>query len=235
MVSFEKNRYFTYQFSIEFIGAFYYERHEYGNSKQNYDFDMTSGFDMLPNWRSSLEVLEQTETISLKKSNYDCYEDNSMKMTDCINDFYASQLGCKLPWAVRSKLEHMEECQTAEQLEVYRNLSFYITSDELKSKLGKYGCLKPNCRKITWVKTPYTELWGRNVDGVGTYGHGVYITMPFTAKVLRRQEVKLADFGTFVADCGSYLGLFLGVSVLTITDIIITILRRFNVLKPVKK
>ena len=32
------------QTSINSHGAFYYERHEHGNSKQNYDFDTTSGF-----------------------------------------------------------------------------------------------------------------------------------------------------------------------------------------------
>ena len=210
-----------------FLGAFYLERHEAGNSRSNYDFDLTSGFDLLPNWRSSLEVLAETETIHLKKSTYDCYDDNSMKMTHCINDFYAQQLGCQLPWATESNLKGWEECQSPEALVQFRNLSYYITTDDIKAKVEEFGCLKPNCRTFKWVKTPYDELWTRNVDGIGTYGHGLYVVIPFTSKLLRRQEVMLADFGTFAADCGSYLGLFLGMSVLTITDIFLTFLKKF--------
>ena len=44
------------------------------------------------------------------------------------------------------------------------------------------------------------------------------VRMPLDAKVLQRQEVLLADFSTFVVDCGSYLGLFLGASILSLTD-----------------
>ena len=172
-----------------------------------------------------MEVLAETETIHVKKSTYDCYEDNSMKMTHCINDFYATQLGCQLPWAATG--QGWKECQTPETLAQFRNLSFYITTDEMKAKVEDFGCLKANCRTFKWIKTPYDELWNRNVDGIGTYGHGLYVVIPFTSKLLRRQEVMLADFGTFAADCGAYLGLFLGMSVLTITDIFLTFLKKF--------
>ena len=150
-----------------------------------------------------------------------------MKMTNCINDFYALQLGCKLPWALGSKLKGYPNCKSPEELVQFRNLSYYITTDEMKVQVEKYGCLKPNCRTYKWIKSQYSELWGRNVDGVGTYGHGLYVVIPSTSKLLRRQEVMLADFGTFAADCGSYLGLFLGMSVLTITDILLTLIKRF--------
>ena len=38
--------------------------------------------------------------------------------------------------------------------------------------------------------------------------------------IVQKTEVKIADFGTFVADFGGYLGLFLGASILSITDIL---------------
>ena len=38
------------------------------------------------------------------------------------------------------------------------------------------------------------------------------------AYTIKRGEILLADFSTFVVDCGSYLGLFLGASILSITD-----------------
>ena len=210
--------------SINSHGAFYYERHEHGNSKQNYDFDTTSGFNMLGNYKLSVEMLKQTDTTFLKKSTYDCYEDNSMKMTNCMNDFYANELGCKLPWDTKSKLVELKNCETATELDTFRNLSYFITSKTLTSKVEKYGCLKPNCRKITWKKAQHTEVY----DQPGQPGHKLLVAMPHNAKVLRRQEVKLADMGSFVADCGSYLGLFVGASILSITDILIHALKKLR-------
>ena len=178
---------------------------------------------MLGNFKTSVEMLKETDTTFLKKSTYDCYEDNSMKMTNCINDFYAKELGCKLPWITESKLVELKNCETATELDTFRNLSYYITSKTLASKVEKYGCLKPNCRKITWKKTQHTEVYEKS-----TPGHHLVIVMPHNEKVLKRQEVRLADMGSFIADCGSYLSLFVGASILSITDILIFLILAAN-------
>ena len=180
---------------------------------------------MLGNFKLSVEMLKETDTTFLKKSTYDCYEDNSIRMTNCMNEFYAKELGCKLPWDTESKLDdQLKNCETAVQLDTFRNLSNYITSKTLISKVKKYGCLKPNCRKITWKKAEHTEVY----DQPGQPGHKLVVVMPHNAKVLQRQEVKLADMGSFVADCGSYLGLFVGASILSLTDILIYTLKRLR-------
>ena len=51
--------------AFEKSDGFYYERHEEGNSKQNYDFDETYGFEfsMLTNHKGSLEAIA-AETMS---------------------------------------------------------------------------------------------------------------------------------------------------------------------------
>ena len=55
-------------------------------------------------------------------------------------------------------------------------------------------------------------------------------------KVLQRKEIRLADFSTFIADCGSYLGLFLGASILSLSDIGISLVKKvMKVLKWKKK
>ena len=179
---------------------------------------------MLGNHMLSVELLKETDTTFLKKSSYDCYEDNSMEMTNCMNDFYADQLGCNLPWVVKPKKQQLKNCETKQELEIFRNLSYYITSESLTAKVKKYGCLKPNCRQITWKKTQHTELY----DQPDNPGHTLVVTMPHNAKVLKRQEVMLADLGSFVADCGSYLGLFVGASILSVTDILISTIKRFK-------
>ena len=105
-------------------------------------------------------------------------------------------------------------CQTENDLKVYRNLTFEITSTSLREKLDKKGCFTPNCRQTTWVKNQYYSTHPNTEDG----SIRLWLVMYSTAKVIQRKELLLATFSTFVADCGSYLGLFLGASVLSMTD-----------------
>ena len=46
------------------------------------------------------------------------------------------------------------------------------------------------------------------------------------SKTLHRKEILLADFTTLLADCGSYLGLFLGASILSISELVLTLTKR---------
>ena len=50
----------------------------------------------------------------------------------------------------------------------------------------------------------------------------IRIYIPSTAKVIQRKEIRLANMATFIADVGSYLGLFLGGSILSLIDIALT-------------
>ena len=196
-------------------GGFYFEKHEYGQSMQNYDFDR-SQVEILHDYHAYNEYLIETETHWLKKSHFECYEDNSMMVTDCIDDFIADQLGCSLPWAKNEP--KLETCSGTQKLIQFRNVSTQITSKEMQLKLKAKGCLTPNCKKRSWTKSTNIESW--NTINVGAE---MNIYIPFTAKVTRHQEILLADFSTFLADCGSYMGLFLGASILSLTDILLSL------------
>ena len=54
------------------------------------------------------------------------------------------------------------------------------------------------------------------------------IDLPYSAKVYVKQEIKLADMSNFIADCGPYLGLFFGASLLSLTDLIVSHLLRIQ-------
>ena len=118
------------------------------------------------------------------------------------------QLGCFLPW---SKIEsQLEVCNG--NLTNFRAVHTSANSEESLKKLKMKGCLKPNCFQTYWKKS-YVS-----------YGNGEpnCIRLSFgllsDAYTIKRTEILLADFSTFVVDCGSYLGLFLGASILSITD-----------------
>ena len=45
---------------------------------------------------------------------------------------------------------------------------------------------------------------------------------------MMKDEIRLADFSTFMADCGSYLGLFLGASILSLSEIGVSLAKRLK-------
>ena len=64
---------------------------------------MFSKFNSLKPNSVALKMFDRTDTIMLKKSRYDCFEDNSMNSKDCINELIAEEIGCKLPWEKTTK------------------------------------------------------------------------------------------------------------------------------------
>ena len=113
----------------------YYVKHEHKQSEHNFEIDRSTSFQILYPKRGTEEYLIQTETTSLKTSQYDCIEDNSMLRKDCIDEFVTEELQCNLPWILTQDQIGLQECQTEEDLKSYRNLSFRITSPILKQKL----------------------------------------------------------------------------------------------------
>ena len=200
--------------------TYYCMKHEKGQSKHSFQMDRSKSFQIYHKNKGYAEYLVQTETTLLKKSNYDCVEDNSFSFKDCINEFISDQIGCNLPWAKSG--DGMRQCTIEQDLVLFRNVSIDLTSQESRRMISRKGCFKHNCRKTTWTKNLYDEKW----DNSWKNEMVVYMNVPATATVMQRKEVLLVDFSTFLADCGSYLSLFLGASVLSLTDIIISISKR---------
>ena len=203
--------------------GYYFTKHESKQLRHDYEIEWNSdSFEILRPNEGKLEYLVEARTLSVKRLKYDCYEDNSMYFTDCIHEFYAEHLQCRLPWTTISG----RKCETAEELQKYRILSDSITSQTMTNKIRAKGCFKPNCKKTTWTKNSFDEKWPRS--NRTTNWTELMIDLPYSAKVYVKQEIKLADMSTFIADCGSYLGLFLGASLLSLTDLIVSHLLRIQ-------
>ena len=194
---------------------YFFIKHEKLQLSNNYALDL-SNIELLQNKAGYAQYMKETQTTFVKKSKYDCCEDNSMYITDCINDFYAKQLKCNLPWATKMDPD-LKQCESKDELEQFRMLSAEITLPNLTEKIKDMECFKPNCLQTTWTKNSNSE----QKYAMGRNDTELWITMNAITKVIRRQEILLADFSTFLADCGGYLGLFLGASLLSITDAII--------------
>ena len=202
--------------------GYYFTKDEKKQLRHNYEIDWNSeSFEILRPQGGKFEYLLETQIVSVKRSKYDCYEDNSMYFTDCIDEFYAQQLNCSLPW---TSTYGISKCESAMELKKFRDISDSITSQTMIEQIKAKGCLKPNCKKTTWTKNTFDENW----DSSNYNRTELIIDLPYSAKVIVKQEIKLADVSTFIADCGSYLGLFLGGSVLSLTDLIVAYIIRFK-------
>ena len=114
-----------------------------------------------------------------------------------------------------NEIQSNEICTGSDKLIQFREFYSNLNSNQTQREIKK--CLKPNCKTIKW-KQSYTSEWSRKK------GMRIQMTLPSNSYTISRKEILLADFSTFMADFGSYLGLFLGTSVLSIIDILVNYL-----------
>ena len=187
-----------------------FERHEPDQSQYNYQFEMNKGYQYFQQGVDKFHLVTPVETEAIKQRSHDCYEDNSMKMTDCIDEYIAEQLNCSLPWT--KPHPDFEICSGTEELTNFRTVHSKILSKPSLDNLKRKGCLKQNCLQTKWIDSYVSK---HKPDPNCTR---IRIGRQSDSYTIQRKEILLADFSTFVVDCGSYLGLFLGASILSLTD-----------------
>ena len=194
---------------------YYWLKHEKDQSSHIFDMEKSHSFQLLRFKERFAEYNNQIETTYLKKSNYDCHQDDSMFFKDCINEFITDKMGCMLPW-IKQNPEALPTCQTKTELQSFRDLYAKITSQAIRDEIERKGCFVQNCKRTIWIKNQYSERWLK-----ASKQTKLWMYIPSTAKVLQRREILLANTSTFMADIGSYLGLFLGASILSLSDFMI--------------
>ena len=179
------------------------EIHEIGQSLHNYYIDQRK-IEYIASAKTYRKKFgKQVVTQKLKTSKMDCNEDNSNKMMNCVNNFYAKKLGCTLPWVRQNGVK----CTGKEKFEEFKNLSTKVIEAGIEKELMEEGCLIPNCHQRTWT-----------IDSTTTFEseeQKIVLNFPHYTKVLVRNEIKLYTFSSFIADIGGFLGLLLGESLVS--------------------
>ena len=190
------------------IGSFI-EIHEIGQSLHNYYIDQRKIEMIVPKTTYRKKFGKQVVTRMLKTSNTDCNEDNSNKMMNCVNNFFAKKLGCTLPWVK----ENEGKCTGKEKFEEFKNLSAKLIDARTTKELREEGCIIQNCHQRAWT-IDSTEKFDMEKGGNESSSF-IHFVFPHYTKVLVRNEIKLYTFSSFFADVGGFLGLLLGESLVS--------------------
>ena len=115
--------------------------HEIGQSPYNAEVDQgkTEWVSPEPGKTYLTTISQQTVTKTLKKSSWNCHEDNSNWQPKCINNFYHKKLGCILPWLDEEEYFKWPKCIGNEKFWEFRNLSLFIHQGKLNDQLEREG------------------------------------------------------------------------------------------------
>ena len=187
------------------------EIHEIGQSLHNYYIDQRKIEYIAPKKTYRKKFGKQVVTQKLKTSKMDCNEDNSNRMMDCVNNFYAKKLGCTLPWIHQNGTK----CTGKEKFEEFKNLSSKLIKASVEKELLEEGCLVPNCHQRSWIIDSSNKYDSKKEGNKSKSTSFMQLSFPHYTQVLVRNEIKLYTFSSFFADVGGFLGLLLGESLVS--------------------
>ena len=115
--------------------------HEIGQSPYNFEVDQGKVKIVAPESGKTYvtNVGQQTITKKLKKSTWNCHEDNSNLQTNCISNFYSNKLGCTLPWVQEKHDFTQRKCKGEAKFQEFRNLSMSVHEGKMNEEIEKQG------------------------------------------------------------------------------------------------
>ena len=94
--------------SVEKFVEIFVELHAKDQSKMNQGWSFHDLYGLKIR-KDQWYFLEPTIKRNIKTRNYNCYENNDMEQTNCLNNYYMSKMNCTFPWLVPT-LESKEKC-----------------------------------------------------------------------------------------------------------------------------
>ena len=206
---------------LNFSHSIYLSYHEKEQSRYNYIFDWNIGIEkrkMKENY-ATFNQLSVIEFQNLNTKNNPCKTNNDIKLTDCVNQVYEKELGCKLPWLYNKDITH-GICKSQEKFKQFWNMTIHAGKKSMEEKLENHGCLISNCKISKWQQISSNEISGDFESDIQ-----FRYFLPARSRVTFYQDIRIYDENDFIADFGGYIGLMLGLSILTIYDYLVSFIK----------
>ena len=162
-----------------------------------------------------------------------CVEEEDYDFLECVKTSQAKMVGCRPPWDIWSP-HTIPLCQTMEQLQEYEQTDLKFFKMKSKNKfIMMTGCLPP-CHykvstivsasdfstndKITSKEYRMTENPKSGISSFFGNNNSFMFVISFLDIERLEREVQAYPVISFVAEMGGALGLFIGVSFLSVLD-----------------
>ena len=159
-------------------------------------------------------VFSTTQREDLNRKSSPCIEDPDYDFQQCVRNYLAREIGCKLPW---DNSQDFNECSTVEALLDYSATYHLLSVSGLLMITNHTGCVKP-CHykehKIVSLEQDNTNNSLAELNQANTaeesFKHFLYIVA--TEEIVVEKEVPGYTALSLLADMGGSLGMFLGFS-----------------------
>ena len=152
-------------------------------------------------------TLTKQKKLNLQKS--PCNEDPVYSFTTCVKEQLSQRIGCRLPWDKWSD----QSCRTCESESEFKQFEKNYTSlalADFDDIVDTVGCMKP-C-------TYNMYQFGRKEPSMIDFDSFSFSFWAASTKTIIRTEQLIYPLTSLVAEFGGTLGLFLGVSFITLWD-----------------
>ena len=142
----------------------------------------------------------------------------------CYAAYFSGLLGCGLFQDDANPCDNSKE-----KWDLYRNLTRrYMESSG--GELTRWTQCKPRCKGDSFeLRHSFKDYrYNRSSTPPTTFELWLFVNQP---DVVRETEIYLFDKSDFLADCGAFLGLLLGISCMTIFDVTAHFIAKVNVFR----
>ena len=155
--------------------------------------------------------LHMKRYIDLNSYDNPCDEMTGENSVQKLNRMYHKNMDCSLPWLVGDSKYQKRPCQSQQDFNEFRKWTAILSLNQINTH---------KCHRNIWkYKVKYTRFDKESVNGTE-----IGLFMP-SNEVEIIQQVRLYTMTNFIADFGGYLGLLLGVSMMSLFDMILKSIR----------
>ena len=146
---------------------------------------------------------------------------NGFNISQCLTNYIQNNTGCRYPWS--TNLLHLKNCSNEQDIKKYYSIANQFQSNSPVKMLQQADC------KIPCEYYKYDAHMNYAYNDIDENGRNYILQLYMSYDDVQVEEqYRLYKLGDLTADIGGYLGLLLGISLLSCYDFIASFLAKFT-------